>query len=357
MATKRTPGSRPGLIRCDHCGEEYSESYRRCPFCADYDADVEYETQRIRAASSGDGQRTAPPRSTSSSYHRGGRRVAQSNRRGGGYTNVSAGKIIAWLLSLVVIIAGIWILVSQIIPLIDKGQQVDPDAMNTPPVSQTPPAQSTPPVSNPTPTPGTSDQPNVPPSPQSPTSDTAAGFTLNKNEFSFSDRYPEPITLKPTFSPAGTTATILWTSSDPNVAMVDANGRVTHGNKRGSAVITGAMANGVKQTCTVYNQTTSGKVYEDSNPGNNSNPNSSTAPREYALNKVDFTFERKGETTKLRVDGYLGTITWSSSNTGVATVGSDGTVKATGTGKKSCKIIATLDDGTKLEAIARINIS
>ena len=46
MASKRTPGSRPGLIRCDHCGEEYSESYRRCPFCDEYDADVDYETQQ-----------------------------------------------------------------------------------------------------------------------------------------------------------------------------------------------------------------------------------------------------------------------------------------------------------------------
>lgn len=354
MAAKRTPGSRPGLIRCDHCGEEYSDSYRRCPFCDEYDADVEYETQRIRAASFGDtqpvsGQRTAPSRASSSHSNssRGGKRVAYSNRRGGGYTNTSAGKIIAWLLSLLVIIAGIWILVTQVIPLIHNGQQVDPDAMNSPDTSQSLPTQSSPGVSDPSPSPSTSQDPDVSPSPQIPASDTAAGFTLNKQDFTLNDSWPDPITLKVTFSPAGTTATINWSSSDPDVASVDANGTVSHGSKRGTAIITASMANGVKQTCTVYNRVTSGTAYVEP----------SAPQRNYKLNKTDFTFERAGEITTLRVDGYTGTITWASSNTGVATVSSDGTVKATGTGKKSCTITATLEDGTKLEAIARLNIS
>lgn len=357
MAAKRTPGSRPGLIRCDHCGEEYSESYRRCPFCAEYDADVEYETQRIRAASYGgaeqaaDRQRTAPSRSSSS--RSGGKRVAHNNRRGGGYTKISAGKIIAWLLSLIVIIAAIWIIVTQVVPLISNGEDVDPNAMNTPGTSQTPPAQNTPAVSDPTP--GTSQQPDVSPSPQIPAGDTAAGFTLNKSEFAFSSRYPEPVTLKPTFSPAGTTATINWSSSDPDIAAVDANGQVTYGAKKGTATITAAMANGVKQTCTVYNQMTTGVAYIPP-VETSSDPEPSATRTSYKLNKTDFTFYERGESTKLRVDGYTGAISWSSSNTNVATVSSDGTVKATGSGKKSCTITATLGDGTKLEAIARISI-
>ena len=360
MAAKRTPGSRPGLIRCDHCGEEYSESYRRCPFCAEYDADVEYETQRIRAASYGGagqssaGPRTAPSRAASSrsSSGRGGKRVAHSNRRGGGYTKISAGKIIAWLLSLIVIIAAIWIIVTQVVPLISKGDNVDPDAMNSPGTSQTPPVDPSPVVSDPTPgtsEPGPSQEPDVSPSPQIPAGDTAAGFTLNENDFSFNDTWPDPITLKVTFSPAGTTAAIHWSSSDPDVASVDANGKVSHGSKRGTATITASMANGVKQTCKVYNRVTSGTAYQ---PDDDPTPSRTR----YKLNKTDFTFYSSGESTKLRVDGYTGTITWSSSNTSVAKVSSDGTVKATGTGKRSCTITATLDDGTKLEAVARISI-
>ena len=361
MAAKRTPGSRPGLIRCDHCGEEYSESYRRCPFCADYDADVEYETQRIRAAAydgsaeqATAGQRTAPSRS-STATRSGGKRVAHSNRRGGGYTKISAGKIIAWLLSLIVIIAAIWIIVTQIAPWISNGDNVDPDAMNSPSSSPTVPAQNTPDVSDPSPSPS-DEEPDVSPSPQIPASDTAAGFTLNKKEFSFSSAYPDPVTLKVTFSPAGTTATIHWSSSDPDVAAVDQNGKVTYGAKRGSATITASMANGVTQTCTVYNQMKTGVAYVPPVEGS-SDPEPSASRGSYKLNKTDFTFYERGESTKLRVDGYTGTIRWSSSNTNVCTVSSDGTVKAVGSGKRSCTITATLEDGTELEAIARISIS
>ncbi len=357
MATKRIPGSRPGLIRCDHCGEEYSESYRRCPFCAEYDADVKDETLRIRAETYGGprqgpaGQRTAPTRT---GYSRGGKRVAYKNRRGGGYTKVSAGKIIAWLLSLIVIIAAVWIIVTQVVPLIHNGQQVDPGAMNTPNSSPSAPVENTPPVSDPTPTP--SQDPDVSPSPQIPAGDTAAGFTLNKSEFAFSSSYPEPVVLKVTFSPAGTTATINWSSSDPDVAAVDANGQVTYGAKRGSAVITASMANGVTQTCTVYNQMKTGVAYVPpvETPAD---PEPSASQSGYKLNKTDFTFYDRGESTKLSVIGYTGTVTWTSSNTNVVTVSSTGTVKAVGTGKKTCTITATLEDGTKLEAIARISIS
>ena len=358
MATKRTPGSRPGLIRCDHCGEEYSSSYRRCPFCAEYDADVKDETLRVRAETYGgpkrtaSGQRTAPTRT---GYSRGGKRVAYGNRRGGGYTKVSAGKILAWLLSLIVIIAAVWIIVTQVVPLINNGEKVDPGAMNTPNSSHSTPVENTPPVSTPTPPP--SQDPSVTPSPQIPAGDTAAGFTLNKSEFAFSSAYPEPVTLKVTFSPAGTTATINWSSSDPDIAAVDSNGQVTYGAKRGSATITASMANGVTQTCTVYNQMKTGVAYQPpvENPST-PDPEPSATKSNYKLNKTDFTFYDRGETTKLTVSGYTGTVKWTSSNTNVVTVSSNGTVKAVGTGKKTCTITAILEDGTKLEAIARISI-
>ena len=345
MAGKRTPGSRPGLIRCSHCGEEYSETYRRCPFCAEYDADVKYETQQIRNG----GQRTAPTRSAVS---RGGKRVAYSNRRGGGYSRVSAGRVIAWLLSLIIIIAAVWILVTQVKPLIDSAEQVPDDALdNTPAVSEPVPENTS---FGGDPAPSDSQTPDVTPSPEAPAPDTAAGFTLNKSEFTLNDDYPDPITLKVTFSPTGTTAAITWSSSDPDIASVDANGTVSHGAKRGTATITASMANGVTQTCKVYNRVTSGVAYQ---PDSDPEPTPSEVRAEYTLNKTDFTFYRKGESTKLKVVDYTGTVTWSSSHPNLVSVSADGTVKAVGSGKKACTITATLEDGTQLEAVARISIS
>ena len=34
MATKKAPPRRnTDVIRCENCGEEYSTTYKRCPFC------------------------------------------------------------------------------------------------------------------------------------------------------------------------------------------------------------------------------------------------------------------------------------------------------------------------------------
>ena len=33
MPNKRATGSRSTVIRCPNCGEDYSVTYKRCPFC------------------------------------------------------------------------------------------------------------------------------------------------------------------------------------------------------------------------------------------------------------------------------------------------------------------------------------
>ena len=33
MATRRSTGTRPEVVRCPYCGEDYSVTYKRCPFC------------------------------------------------------------------------------------------------------------------------------------------------------------------------------------------------------------------------------------------------------------------------------------------------------------------------------------
>lgn len=344
MATNRKPGSRPGLIHCENCGEDYSASYRRCPFCDEYD---EYE----------DSYEPSYDRSErSSSRSSGGKRLAQSNRRGGGYTRTSPLKVISIIISLAVILFAVWIVVAKFMPMIRRSDAVpplDPDSS----VSGNPssdPAPDNSPDTSPDVSPDVSDQPEIPPdvsTPTTPAPGEATGFSLNKSEFAISDRYPDPVTLKVTFTPAGTTGTITWTSSNPDVASVDESGKVSPGAKSGTATITAALSNGVTQTCKVYNQTTG------SASTSNTNQNTTTVSGTYTVNNPDFTLYRAGETYQLKVKNYTGSVTWSSSNTSIATVSSDGTCTAVGTGKGSCTITGTLDNGATVKAIVRINIS
>ena len=348
MANKRTPGSRPGLIHCDNCGEDYSSSYRRCPFCDEYSAyeeESEYEYED-------EGSRRASTRS-------GGKRLAPSNRRGGGYRKTSLVKSIFYLLSLAIILAAIWIVVTKVMPLIQRGDidPPDPDTVQSDSAFSDPDDSG---LDNSDPDPAVSGGVSAPPE-GSPTPDVsndpsdggATGLSLSRSEFSISDDYPDPVTLTVTFSPAGTTAAVTWSSSDPDVASVDENGKVSAGSKRGSATITATLPNGASQTCKVYNQRTGASSSSSGDTSGNTSP----APTTYTINNPDFTFYRTGETYQLKVNGYTGSVSWSSSNTGIATVSSDGTVTAAGSGRGSCTVTGTLDNGTTVEAIVRINIS
>lgn len=340
MAANRKPGSRPGLIHCENCGEDYSASYRRCPFCDEYD---EYEDS---CEPSYERSERPSPRSSS-----GGKRLAQSKRRGGGYTRTSPLKVISIVISLAVILFAVWIVVAKVMPMVQRSDSVPPlDPNSSPSSSGSDPA----PDSSPDASPDASGQPGVSPevSPSpatstTPSSDTATGFSLSKSDFSFNDQWPDPITLTVTFTPAGSTGTITWTSSDPDVASVDENGKVSHGTKTGSATITATLSNGVTQTCTVYNQ-----ISNLSASGSSGNSGTSSTAS-YTVNNPDFTFYRSGETYRLKVNNYTGGVTWSSSNTSVATVSSDGTCTAVGNGK--CTITGTLDNGSKVTAIVRVS--
>lgn len=101
-----------------------------------------------------------------------------------------------------------------------------------------------------------------------------------------------------------------YTSSNPKVAKVDANGKVT-AVKKGSVIIT-ATNNGVSDQVkiTIKNPT---------------------------LNKKTVTL-KKGKKAKLSVKGSIGKVTYKSSNTKIATVSSKGVIKA----KKAGKVTITV---------------
>lgn len=324
MAAKQSK-KRNELIKCEHCGEYYSSTYRECPFCDEYD---EYENQE----------------DASSRRSSGGKRLV-TNTRGGGYgryTGWTPGRIIVTILSLLIIAAAIYIVFTIVKPLIDRGKINDPDGpSNSPPIEST--APSTAPSAQPSAGPDVSAEPT--PS-QIPADQTATGFTLNKSEFSMNDRYPEPVKLVPTFKPAGSVGYITWTSSDPDVASVDENGVVSHGTKRGTATITATMAGGVTQTCKVYNKVTTGTT---ATPAPSSAPSTNT---KLSLNKSDFTFSNANEpAVKMKVNGTTSTPTWSVKNSAVASITSDGIVTPVGRGTTT--ILCTVD-GQTLECIVRV---
>jgi len=346
MATKRTDDSKIRMIHCEYCGEDYASSYKHCPFCDEMeeDGDAYYDDEESRP--------------------RAGKRLASGGGgRGGGYNRgPSPLNIFFTVLSLALIVAAIIIVISIIRPLVQRGEtklpaasgSAAPTATVTPtpaaPVGSAAPDTSplpgiTPPTS--APAVGASPLPVITPPISTPTPAVSGGqatsFSLNKSEFTISDRWPEPITLKVTFFPAGSTGTITWTSSNSEVASVDSNGKVSHGSKTGTATITATLSNGVTQTCRVHNSVTGSGASTSTSTG------SSTPSASLSLSRSDFTL-KPGESYRVRVSGNSGTPTWSIGNTAVATVSGDGNVTYVGSG--STTLTCTVD-GQTLTCIVR----
>ena len=135
-------------------------------------------------------------------------------------------------------------------------------------------------------------------------------------------------TLTPTFLPEGTADSVMWSSSNTSVATVDANGKVT-GVGVGTATITVTTVSGNKTaTCAVTV--------------------SPVAVTGVSLDKAAAEIKIGGtETLTATVapnNATYQTVTWSSSDTSVATVDENGVV--TGVGAGTATITATATNGT-----------
>ena len=308
MAPKQPWSNRPTMKHCEYCGEDYASTYKHCPFCDEVPMDPE--------ASVEDGSYT--PRK--------GRRLA-TNTRGGGYgRGPSPLRMLGIVVSLAIIIAAVIIVISVIIPLVTKGGSVDDPGV----VESIQPAESV------TPTGGGETEPSPTPTETIPADQTATGFSLNYTEFSISNRYPDPVTLTVTFIPAGSTGTITWTSSDPEVVSVDETGKVSAGTKTGNATITATMPGGVTHTCLVHNSVTTG--------GSTSTGSGAATSTALSLNRTDFTLSKTYPSFQVKVSGTSSTPVWSIGNSAVATVSSNGTV--TYVGKGTTTLTCTVDGQT-----------
>ena len=153
----------------------------------------------------------------------------------------------------------------------------------------------------------------------------ATGISLDKTSLSLDEGESE--TLTATVSPSDATdKTVTWTSSDKKVATVS-NGKVT-AVKAGTATITAKTSNGKTATCTV---TVSKKIVEATG---------------ISLNKTSLSLhEGASETLTVTItpaDTTDKTVTWTSSDTNVATV-SNGKITAVKVGKAT--ITATTSNG------------
>lgn len=225
---------RDQMIHCDRCGEDYSATYRRCPFCDE------------RASS--------------------GKRP--SNRRGGGYgAPVNPVQVASVVVGLVIIIAALYIIFTKIGPFFfgdkDPGSssgspgtsQVDPNSSN-----QNKGDQSGDSSSNKVDPSGSSSAGQLPPSgsnvPEKPVTPeppavVVNSITLNKTDLTLNP--DEHTTLKATVDPQGA-GTVTWSSDRPDVLNVSESGTVVNinsGTKKVKVTVTASIG-GKTATCTIY---------------------------------------------------------------------------------------------------------
>ena len=326
MATRRSTGTRPEVVRCPYCGEDYSVTYKRCPFCDGKPApESSFEDD--------------PP---AEGRRSGGKRLV-SNTRGGGYGGGGWGplRIVGTVVSLGLIVAAVWIVVSVVSPLVNRGSSLNSDQPSSPPVTSSSAAPTGSPDSSASPAPTGGVEPTRSPEPSGtiPASQSATSFTLNRKDFTLSHA-GDVWNLGPAFLPAGSTGTLTWSSSKPEVATVSDSGIVT-AVAPGVATITATMAGGYTQECIVRCTWTGA-----------SSGGSGSAVATLTPSHSDVTLYKAGESFRFRVSGTDSTPVWSTSNSGVASVDGSGTVTAVSKG--TCNVTATVD-GQTFTCIVRCN--
>lgn len=277
---------------CPDCGEKYSDTYKRCPFCE----------EEAAMGRKGGGRK------------RGGHRVSQRDPG-----------VLSPLLIIAIVVLGlllVYLLFGDAIGSKDKK-----------------PAQSTPSsasISAVEPDISGDSSADAPVEPVTPDPVDPAGLpeTLTMSNADFTMKVGDaPVKL----TASGGSGSYLWYSEDDGIASVDENGNVV-AVSAGTVNVYAYDANG-KGTCIV-------RVKGDGVP----NTGSTASGGEHKLNREDMTLTR-GETFKLQLSGVTTSPVWSSSNTSVATVAGDGTVTAVGSGTAT---VTVSWDGASLSCIVRV---
>lgn len=411
---KNIHGTRSDLIHCDNCGEDYSSTYKRCPFCGARPASTTPSAGRAAAGgrAAQNTTRSSRPPEDEDDYVFDGQDVFDdydqergSSRGGGGGRHLSGGildippaTLIGFVVSGVIVIAAILIVLFVVIPMIRGGQvetatnspnKFSPSASQSQSVSPSPlPTEtgspsadpSADPSTDPTAAPSTSPDPaaSASPSPSPSASVPPASGSLTivtayngspRSEISISNSYPDPVQ----FQARGGSGSVTWKSNNTAVATVSATGLVT-GVSKGEAYITATDSAGNSANLRVLVTTSSPTAPSAStspspSPSASPSPSPSTSPAPSqsptpsggslafsafgrTVDDISFSSAYPNPVT-LRVTGASGTVTWSTSNSAVATVNASGTVSMVGKGQ--CTITATDASGHTGTCIVRVN--
>ena len=214
---RQTPSRRNDVIRCENCGEDYSITYKRCPFC---------DERPVRGGIAG-------------------KRVA--NTRGGGYGRpASTLRTAWWIVSFAVILCAAAIVVRFMGAPIFSSRNPPSDtssSQNGGVSTSIGDASSGPDISIPDVSTGDDPVPMVP---------GVEAVVLNTLDVTLDSG--KTFQLVANLLPAGVTGEVAWSSSDPAAASVDANGVVTNvnaGTAQARATITATCGEFTAQ-CTVY---------------------------------------------------------------------------------------------------------
>ncbi len=280
-------------VKCGRCDRTYSSIRGRCPYC-------------------------------------GARRGSGKNNGGDG--DNTRWQVIVGAVVLLAIIAAAIILISISL----KGRDAEnATPTNTPggSIGDVSKIDGTDPTVAPTNTPVPTPEPT--PTPVATPEPVVNSVVLSRSDFTLS-RIGETYTIAATLSPAGTAAEIIWISEDPNVCTVDQNGMVTavdHGT-----TIVSATAGGKTAECTVRVSAYAPAGSTGTDTGSSSGPASlsHTDVTIHAADKESFTLSVKGN------DGAA--VSYSSSDSSIATVDSKGVVTAVSKGY--CVITVTVGEQT-----------
>lgn len=275
---------------CPQCGQEYSDTYRKCPFCEEAEAE----------------KRGKPLR------RRGGKRLSRRKR--------SAGAAGIMLLLVVVVICGVMSYVffgdeiAGFMGIRSEQTQQGDDSQG-------------------------SSGPDADSQQDSGDADGTGGTEGGEGAVQEGTGGPLALDFETITIPAGETAritatggtgVITWSSSNENIATVE-GGSVT--GKAGGTVTVTASAGEETVSCTV---TVTGDPWvSDAN---------------LSLNKTDFTLRSGDPDVQMKVKGTESAVVWASENTSVVTISESGVVKRVGKGTTT--VTATVD-GQVLSCIVR----
>ena len=288
-------------VKCGRCDKHYSSIHSKCPYCG-------------------------------AKKNRDGKTVKINN---------TGWQVIVGLVVLILIIVAVVVLLAMSL----KDREPEPGGATAKPAVSASPSNGVSTVTaNPSASPAApthTPQPTPEPTPEP----VVNSIVLNREDFTLSNP-GDTFQMVATISPAQVQVDIIWISEDPDVATIDENGLVTAVN-HGSTKVS-ATAGGVTKECIV-------RVvgYAPSNPSGGSSSGN------LSLSHSDVTIHSgTGETFMLKVNGAGdgATVTYASDSSGVASVESNGRVKAVSRGTATITVTVKTADGkeTTLKCTVRV---